>query len=127
MRFSDVSSDVCASDPALFERFNIEVIATTESPLDPLTHHQAIRDSGWNGRVVTTYRPPARRYSGRDAPHLRAGQRAGAGHQRAGRAASPSSTPSARDSAVCRSEEHTSELQSLMRISYVHFRLKKQK
>lgn len=42
---------------ALFERFNIEVIATTESPLDPLTHHQAIRDSGWGGRVVTAYRP----------------------------------------------------------------------
>nr|WP_208402144.1 glucuronate isomerase [Sphingomonas oligoaromativorans] len=42
---------------ALFERFNIEVIATTESPLDPLDHHKAIRESGWNGRVVTAYRP----------------------------------------------------------------------
>ena len=42
---------------ALFERFNIEVIATTESPLDALSHHQAIRASGWTGRVVTTYRP----------------------------------------------------------------------
>ncbi len=42
---------------ALFERFNIEVIATTESPLDPLVHHAAIRDSGWNGRVITAYRP----------------------------------------------------------------------
>jgi len=42
---------------ALFERFNIEVIATTESPLDPLDHHQAIRDSGWSGRVITAYRP----------------------------------------------------------------------
>jgi glucuronate isomerase len=42
---------------ALFERFNIEVIATTESPLDPLDHHKAIRDSGWGGRVVTAYRP----------------------------------------------------------------------
>jgi len=42
---------------ALFERFNIEVIATTESPLDPLRHHAAIRDSGWNGRVITAYRP----------------------------------------------------------------------
>jgi glucuronate isomerase len=42
---------------ALFERFNIEVIATTESPLDPLVHHQAIRESGWAGRVVTAYRP----------------------------------------------------------------------
>jgi len=42
---------------ALFERFNIEVIATTESPLDPLVHHQKIRQSGWKGRVVTAYRP----------------------------------------------------------------------
>jgi len=42
---------------ALFERFNIEVLATTESPLDPLAHHQKIRDSGWRGRVVTAYRP----------------------------------------------------------------------
>jgi glucuronate isomerase len=41
----------------LFERFNIEVIATTESPLDPLAHHARIRDSGWKGRVVTAYRP----------------------------------------------------------------------
>jgi glucuronate isomerase len=42
---------------ALFERFNIEVIATTESPLDTLHHHAAIRDSGWSGRVITAYRP----------------------------------------------------------------------
>ena len=42
---------------ALFERFNIEVLATTESPLDPLLHHQKIRASGWKGRVVTAYRP----------------------------------------------------------------------
>src|SRR6187402_1316784 len=44
---------------ALFERFNIEAIATTESPLDDLKWHLAIRDSGWTGRVVTTYRPDA--------------------------------------------------------------------
>jgi glucuronate isomerase len=42
---------------ALFERFNIETIATTESPLDPLIHHRRIRDSGWRGRVITAYRP----------------------------------------------------------------------
>ena len=42
---------------ALFERFNIEVIATTESPLDPLEQHRKIRASGWKGRVVTAYRP----------------------------------------------------------------------
>jgi glucuronate isomerase len=42
---------------ALYERFNIEVLSTTEWPLDPLTHHRKLRDSGWKGRVVPTYRP----------------------------------------------------------------------
>jgi len=42
---------------ALFERMNIQVIATTESPLDDLSHHAAIRASGWKGRVITAYRP----------------------------------------------------------------------
>ena len=44
---------------ALFERFNIEVIATTENPLDDLKWHKMIRQSGWSGRVVTAYRPDA--------------------------------------------------------------------
>ncbi len=42
---------------ALYERFNIEVIATTESPLDPLDHHRTLRASNWRGRVLTAYRP----------------------------------------------------------------------
>ncbi|PKP73171.1 MAG: glucuronate isomerase [Alphaproteobacteria bacterium HGW-Alphaproteobacteria-6] len=42
---------------ALFDRFGIEVLATTESPLDDLGWHRMIRDSGWGGRVITTYRP----------------------------------------------------------------------
>ncbi len=33
---------------ALFDRFGIEVIATTESPLDPLQQHAAIRASDWS-------------------------------------------------------------------------------
>ncbi len=44
---------------ALFDRFGIEVLATTEGPLDDLRHHKAIGASGWGGRVVTTYRPDA--------------------------------------------------------------------
>ena len=44
---------------ALFERFNIEVIATTEGPLDDLKWHRMIRESGWSGRVITAYRPDA--------------------------------------------------------------------
>jgi len=42
---------------SLFDRFNIEVLATTESPLADLRHHAAIRDSDWDGRVITAYRP----------------------------------------------------------------------
>jgi len=42
---------------ALFERFNIEAIATTEGALDDLRWHRMIRESGWAGRVVTAYRP----------------------------------------------------------------------
>ena len=44
---------------ALFESFGIEALATTEGALDDLRWHRMIRDSGWQGRVVTTYRPDA--------------------------------------------------------------------
>jgi glucuronate isomerase len=44
---------------ALFDRFNIEVLATTDAATDELGHHQAIRASGWSGRVVPTFRPDA--------------------------------------------------------------------
>jgi len=47
---------------ALYERFNVEVLATTDSPLDSLEYHQAIRDSGWKPRgvaprIVPAFRP----------------------------------------------------------------------
>lgn len=42
---------------ALFERFGIEVLATTESPLDDLAHHDRFATDGWNDRVITTFRP----------------------------------------------------------------------
>ncbi len=41
----------------LFERFNIEALATTDAAHDPLIHHKAIKESGWKGRVVPTFRP----------------------------------------------------------------------
>ena len=59
--YYDTITAALATEPfrprALFERFNIEVIATTESPIDDLRHHKAIRESGWRGRVITAYRP----------------------------------------------------------------------
>ncbi len=42
---------------ALYDRFNIEVLATTDSPLDSLSAHQAIRESGWKARILPTFRP----------------------------------------------------------------------
>jgi glucuronate isomerase len=42
---------------ALYDRFNIEVLATTDSPLDALEAHKAIRKSGWTGRILPTFRP----------------------------------------------------------------------
>ena len=44
---------------AMFDRFNIELLATTEGALDDLHWHKGIQESGWGGRVVTTYRPDA--------------------------------------------------------------------
>jgi glucuronate isomerase len=44
---------------ALYERFRIEAISTTDGALDDLAHHDAIRASGWGGRVIPCYRPDA--------------------------------------------------------------------
>jgi glucuronate isomerase len=43
----------------LFERFNIEVLATTDTAVSTLEEHQRIRDSDWSGRVIPTFRPDA--------------------------------------------------------------------
>ena len=42
---------------ALYDRFGLEVIATTDGALDDLVQHEAARLSGWTGRVIPTYRP----------------------------------------------------------------------
>ncbi|UOQ89167.1 glucuronate isomerase [Agromyces endophyticus] len=51
---------------ALFERFGIELLATTDDPLDDLAEHAALASSGLRGRVVPTFRPD--RYLDPDAP-----------------------------------------------------------
>ncbi|MCD6290231.1 MAG: glucuronate isomerase, partial [Anaerolineae bacterium] len=43
----------------LYEQFNIEVLCTTDAATDTLEHHQAIRESGWSGRILPTFRPDA--------------------------------------------------------------------
>jgi hypothetical protein len=42
---------------ALYERFNLEVLATTDSPLDSLDDHKAICESGWKARILPNFRP----------------------------------------------------------------------
>jgi len=42
---------------ALYERFNIEVLTTTDSPTDSLSDHKAIRASGWKARILPAFRP----------------------------------------------------------------------
>jgi glucuronate isomerase len=44
---------------ALFDRFRIEVLCTTDAATDSLEHHRTIRDSGWGARVLPTFRPDA--------------------------------------------------------------------
>jgi glucuronate isomerase len=44
---------------ALFDRFKIEVLATTDAAFDSLEFHQAVKASGWKGRVLPTFRPDA--------------------------------------------------------------------
>jgi glucuronate isomerase len=44
---------------SLFKRFNIEVMTTTDAATDSLTHHEAIRESGWDGHIRPTFRPDA--------------------------------------------------------------------
>ena len=56
---SDKLSSPEFSPQRLFERFNIEVLATTDAATDTLAHHQVIRDSAWSGRIIPTFRPDA--------------------------------------------------------------------
>lgn len=51
----------------LFERFQIEVLCTTDAATDTLEHHKTICESGWGGRVLPTFRPDG--VLNLDAPH----------------------------------------------------------
>jgi glucuronate isomerase len=54
----------------LFERFNIEILCTTDAATDTLEHHQAIRQSGWDRCILPTFRPDG--VVNLDAPNWRA-------------------------------------------------------
>ena len=57
----DAMADRLASEKfrprALFDRFGIEFLATTDAALAPLEAHGRLHTSGWAGRVVPTFRP----------------------------------------------------------------------
>jgi glucuronate isomerase len=44
---------------ALFERFNIEVLSTTDAASDSLEYHKKIKASNWKKRVIPCFRPDA--------------------------------------------------------------------
>ncbi|MDR3735079.1 MAG: glucuronate isomerase [Acidobacteriaceae bacterium] len=44
---------------ALFDRFKIALLATTDAAVDDLKWHQEIKKSGWKGRIIPTFRPDA--------------------------------------------------------------------
>ena len=60
-KYYDTINTALATDAfkprALFDQFNIELLSTTESPLDDLSTHKEIAASNWNGRIISAYRP----------------------------------------------------------------------
>jgi glucuronate isomerase len=43
----------------LFEKFNIEILSTTDAASDSLNQHKEIKSSGWNKKVIPCFRPDA--------------------------------------------------------------------
>jgi glucuronate isomerase len=56
-RIADCLADDAFRPRALLDRFDIEVVATTDSPLSELDHHQRLVADGFGGRVIPTFRP----------------------------------------------------------------------
>src|SRR3546814_6746255 len=128
MRISDWSSDVCSSDlarDALVERRDL---AAAAQPLHHAVVVQAVGDGGLPVGQVEALEGLEHDVRGLgveiDVELRRRGDVAAAGH-RAAHHHQPRDAPGQRG--VERSEEHTSELQSLMRISYAVFCLKNKK
>src|SRR3546814_6802071 len=132
MRISDWSSDVCSSDlhsPARYQ-------ASREAAIDGIRRHRRPFDGGQRGSETrerygrNQHRSPEDRASGSLATHQITGEGPAGPVQLAGSARLFKSRHGAYDGGArtrSRSEEHTSELQSLMRISYAVFCLKKKK
>ena len=44
---------------AMYDRFGIEVMTTTDGAADSLEHHRVIRESDWDARIIPCFRPDA--------------------------------------------------------------------
>ena len=59
-RISEKLTDPDFLPRALYQRFRLEVLATTDASISPLSHHQALKnDASWHGRILPTFRPDA--------------------------------------------------------------------
>src|SRR3546814_1242892 len=101
MRISDWSSDVCSSD----RQHQVH----RPVPYQPTYHSADRQDAGHSADQSGCDHHDEGHHGGEDAPERKDGKTARQVHR------------------SWRSEEHTSELQSLMRISYAVFCLKKKK
>src|SRR3546814_9433254 len=116
MRISDWSSDVCSSDLSV----------SAEARESASRQHSARRSLIPSIRRRSAARRADRR--AQQASHRWSGWSPDTAKPRTGRRSRKRRGGSATTSlSTCRSEEHTSELQSLMRISYAVFCLKKKK
>src|SRR3546814_7591388 len=116
MRISDWSSDVCSSD--------LEAAAQILPQVDLAISRQENALSVLTGRAPAAIRPRAK-LSGLQAPPLPGGLPSTLLRRRPDIAQAELSLAASDATLDARSEEHTSELQSLMRISYAVFCLKK--
>src|SRR3546814_1457844 len=111
MRISDWSSDVCSSDLTIAARLKLsnaerKRLAAAQAPIDEATSEALAYRRGANGAVDALLLADSPAEAARIADWAPPGLPIGGG-------------------ALVRSEEHTSELQSLMRNSYAVFCLKK--
>src|SRR3546814_3053876 len=120
MRISDWSSDVCSSD---LSRLGYEVVINSDEEVGSPSSARLIEQAAQGKIAALTYEPAL-------PDGTLAGARAGSGNFSVlviGKSAHAGRNPEEGRNAIvaARSEEHTSELQSLMRISYAVFCLKK--
>src|SRR3546814_3320293 len=132
MRSSDWSSDVCSSDLGVVGRVDVDALhpAGVERQqglqgLQVVALDEHVAGRGVAGREVRHFLQQAVGHALRGAKVVVSGQPVQGGHS--DRALKRTAGLRLGGGTARRSEEHTSELQSLMRISYAGFCLKKKK